>query len=81
MGSILIRQVDERTKSRLKSRAAHNRRSMEEEAREILKAAVATEPTDTLNLAEAIHRRFAALGGIDLPEVPDGPIGELPDFK
>jgi antitoxin FitA len=54
---------------------------MEEEAREILKAAVATEPTDTLNLAEAIHRRFAALGGIDLPEVPDEPIGELPDFK
>ena len=54
---------------------------MEEEARELLKAAVATESSGRLNLAEAIHRRFAPLGGVDLPEVPREPMREPPDFK
>jgi plasmid stability protein len=54
---------------------------MEEEARSILKAAVATEETRPRNLAEEIHSRFAALGGVDLPEIPREPMRRPPDFK
>ena len=66
MASILIRQLDELTKSRLRVRAAHHGRSMEEEARAILRSAVAGASARETNLAETIWRRFAAAGGIKL---------------
>jgi len=43
---------------------------MEEEAREILKAALANHKIGQSNLAESIRARFASLGGVDLPDVP-----------
>lgn len=66
MATLTIRQLDEKTKSRLRVRAAHHGRSMEEEAREILRSALTTPSPVKENLAEIIHRRFAALGGLDL---------------
>jgi len=66
MASITIRNLDEQTKARLRVRAAHRKRSMEEEARDILRAVLAEEPTSALDLAEAIRRRFRPLGGIEL---------------
>ncbi|MGB5202528.1 MAG: hypothetical protein WBN68_21570 [Sedimenticolaceae bacterium] len=42
---------------------------MEEEARNILREALAEETTLPRNLATAIHDRFAALGGVEL-EIP-----------
>ncbi len=42
---------------------------MEEEARDILRTALAVEHQALHNLAEAIHRRFSALRGVDLPPV------------
>ena len=48
---------------------------MEEEAREILKIGVATAEPKT-NLAESIRALFEPLGGVDLPEFPDRPVGE-----
>lgn len=66
MASITIRNLDDETKERLRIRAAHRRRSMEEEARHILRAAVADETPQSTNLAEAIRRRFASAGGVDL---------------
>ncbi|MGO9127410.1 MAG: FitA-like ribbon-helix-helix domain-containing protein [Terriglobales bacterium] len=68
MATLTIRQLDERTKARLRIQAAEHGRSMEEEAREILRSAVSTSSTGT-NLAEAIRRRFAGFGGLDL-ELP-----------
>jgi len=68
MASITIRQLEESTKARLRVRAASHGRSMEEEAREILKTALTTERRGPSNLAESIRRRFAALGGVELPE-------------
>jgi plasmid stability protein len=65
--SITIRKLDEQTKARLRVRAAHHQRSMEEEARNILRAALVGEPQPSPNLAEAIGRRFKPLGGIELP--------------
>src|SRR5437868_8353745 len=41
MASVLIRNVDETLHARLKAQAAAHRRSLEEEARELLRAAVA----------------------------------------
>jgi antitoxin FitA len=74
MASITIRNLDDETKERLRVRAAHGRRSMEEEARNILCQALAEETTSPHNLATAVHNRFAALGGIDL----DIPMRERP---
>ena len=66
MASITIRKLDEQTKARLRVRAAHRQRSMEDEARNILRAALAEEDSASRNLAETIRRRFRPLGGVDL---------------
>jgi plasmid stability protein len=78
MASILIRRLDESLKRSLRVRAAQHGRSMEEEAREILRAALRGGVAGSANLAESIHARFAALGGIELPEVPREPISRPP---
>ena len=65
MATLTIRQLDDKTKTKLRVQAAHHGRSMEEEAREILRASLASAPAQG-NLAEAIHRRFARFGGIEL---------------
>src|SRR5205823_6854633 len=67
--------------SRLRVRAAHGKRSMEEEARHILRKALSQSVAGSPDLAHAIRRRFAPLGGVDLrlperelarePPVPD----------
>ena len=69
MATLTIRQLDDRTKARLRIRAAHHGRSMEEEAREILRSALTTSSPVKGNLAENIRRRFAAFGGLEL-ELP-----------
>jgi plasmid stability protein len=81
MASITIRKLEETTKRKLKIRAAMHGRSMEQEAREILKKALQGTSSKTgANLAEAIQRRFAPLGGVDLEPFPRGPIRE-PGFE
>lgn len=69
MASITIRNLDDMLKRRLRVRAAEHGRSMEEEAREILREVVGngTPPRD---LAAAIRKRVAPLGGVDL-DVPE----------
>ena len=70
MASITIRNLDEQTKARLRVRAAHGKRSMEEEARHILREALARGARHVPDLAQAIRRRFAPLGGVEL-DIPD----------
>ena len=79
MASITIRNLDDGLKRRLRIRAAEHGRSMEEEAREILRQAIGKQ-TGPANLGEAIHRRFAALGGVDLDLPPREPMPEAPRF-
>jgi plasmid stability protein len=81
MASLLIRKLDDRTKSRLRVRAAQHGRSMEEEAREILRSAVAASSPQPGNLAEAIRRRFAKFGGVDLPKIERDLPRDPPDFS
>ena len=81
MATLTIRQLDEKTKTRLRIRAAHHGRSMEEEAREILRSALTTSSPAKGNLAEAIHRRFAAFGGIELAPVKRDALRDIPGFE
>lgn len=80
MGTLVIRRLDEKTKTRLRVRAAHHGRSMEEEARDILRSALTDSPPVKQNLAETIHRRFAKYGGINLELPRREPMRELPEF-
>lgn len=66
MASITIRRLDDAVKAKLRLRAASHGRSMEEEAREILRAGLLKKRTPGLNLAESIRRRIEPLGGVDL---------------
>jgi plasmid stability protein len=69
MASITIRNLDDAVKQRLRLRAAEHGRSMEEEARDILRRAVGRAPA-AADLGAAIHRRFAAIGGVELDLPP-----------
>ena len=80
MASITIRNLDEKTKARLRVRAAQHGRSMEEEARNLLKAALRDEVvTGGSSLAESIRARFRSLGGIELRLPAREPIREPPE--
>lgn len=80
MAVMTIRNIDDAIKKRLRVRAAINGRSMEEEARDILRSALSTDEPRPRNLAHAIHERFGPLGGVDLPEVPRDAIRPQVDF-
>jgi plasmid stability protein len=80
MATLTIRQLDEKTKTRLRVRAAHHGRSMEEEAREILRSALVAQPNLKENLADVVRRRFTPLGGVELELPPRDPIRKPPDF-
>ncbi len=80
MGSNTIRNLDDDLKARLRVQAARHGRSMEDEARDILRCALNVEPGIPQNLAEAIHRRFAPLGGWDIEIPPREPMREPPTF-
>jgi len=80
MASITIRRLEDSTKERLRVRASRHGRSMEEEAREILKSALGKGRESSGNLAEDIRRLFGPLGGVDLRIPRRGPMREPPDF-
>ena len=70
MASIVIRNLDEATKRKLKIRAATNGRSMEQEAREILKSTLSQASRRKSNLADRIREIFGPLGGVELERLP-----------
>ena len=70
MASITIRRLDDAVKAKLRVRAATHGRSMEEEAREILKAGLRTSQARKLNLAESIRRHIEPLGGVEITLPP-----------
>jgi plasmid stability protein len=84
MASVLIRNVDDALHARLKASAAAHRRSLEEEARELLRAAVARQDAPPRESLAALARRlFGPDGGIDLDIPPRGaaPDSIPPDFS
>jgi antitoxin FitA len=81
MATLTIRNLEPAVKERLRVRAAEHGRSMEAEARRILKTALgeSLRPPER-SLYERIHDRFAALGGVDLDLPPREAIREPPQF-
>jgi plasmid stability protein len=78
---LTIRNLDDALKHRPRVRAAHHGHSMEEEARAILRAALA-EPTSRTGLGSRLHARVLALcGGDDLPIPARSPPREPPLFE
>lgn len=67
MPTLTVRNLDENLKSRLRVRAAEHGRSMEAEAREILREALT--PRQARDLGAQIHERLAGLG-LDELEIP-----------
>ncbi len=81
MATLTIRQLDDKLKQRLRVRAAHNGRSMEEEAREILRGALSHGDAPQKNLAESIRELFAPFGGVELKIPKRRSIRKPPDFS
>jgi len=80
VASITIRHLDDDLKRRLRMRAAEHGHFMEEETREILRRAVGG-VIASKNLGQAIHARFAAIGGVELELPALGPTREPPSFS
>ena len=80
MASITIRNLDDDVKIRLRTRAAGNGRSMEEEVRLILREAADREPQPE-NLASFVRECFAPFGGVELELPPREPMREPPRFN
>ena len=78
MASITIRNLADDVKRRLRVRAAENGHSMEEEARTVLRQALAVPDAPATSLAAVIRRRFQPLGGVDLELPARGPIRTPP---
>ena len=81
MASITIRNLDDEVKTRLRTRAAGNGHSMEEEARLILAQAVERAPPPAKGLGTALHELFKPFGGVELELPPREPMREPPRFE
>jgi antitoxin FitA len=82
MPSILIRDLPQATKDALKMRGVAHKRSMEEEARQILNAALkrfVLQPPE-LSFFDKAHARFKAVGGVKLDIPPREATRSLPVF-
>ncbi|MBK7673462.1 MAG: plasmid stabilization protein [Candidatus Accumulibacter sp.] len=69
MATMTIRNIDDQLKARLRVQAAMHGRSMEDEARNILRTALSAEPASGQSLVDAIRARIEPLGEVDL-ELP-----------
>lgn len=70
MAQIVVRRLEESVKRGLKSRAARHGRSMEEEARAILREAVKRETGERKGLGTQIAELFKDIGlEEDIPEI------------
>jgi antitoxin FitA len=81
MSTLMVRNVDPTLKEKLRVRAAQHGRSMEAELRHILSDVLEGGEKQEVNLAEAIRRRFAPLGGVELEPHPAVTVGEPPPFE
>ncbi len=81
MTTMTIRRIDNELKQRLRVQAAQHGRSMEDEARDILRSALSTEAAHQISLAESIRAKVEPLGGVDLPIPPRDAIRKPPNLS
>jgi len=72
MASITIRGLDDGIKQRLRTSAAAHGRSMEAEARELLKSGLAAQNMSGAEFLASIRAIVEPLGGIELTPYPRG---------
>ncbi|HMO45377.1 MAG TPA: plasmid stabilization protein [Rubrivivax sp.] len=81
MASITIRNLDDELKARLRVRAAQQGRSMEEEARVLLRQALdGPRAAATPHLADLALSLFGARHGVELPAMPRAKARPVPSF-
>ena len=80
MSAITIRNVDPELKRRLRIRAAASGHSMEEEARNILRAELASYDDESADLYRRIRRHIDPLGGVELILPDREPLREPPNL-
>ena len=74
MAQVVVRQLEDEVKERLRERAARNGRSMEEEIRVILRDAVQDDDPEE-GLGTRLARRFAEIDEpFEIPEIRWGPV-------
>ena len=81
MATMTIRNLDDELKARLRVRAAQHGKSMEEEARSILRDALKSEPLSGKELVQRIREMVEPYGGIELELPPQEPMREPRDFS
>jgi plasmid stability protein len=79
VGSLLIRNLDDSVKAALKRRAAENGRSLEEEARQILKIAAARDRVEK-GLGTWLRDTAREIGAGELPLPPKSGPPRKPPF-
>lgn len=81
MAQLVVRNIDEDVKARLKQRAELHGHSMEEEVRQILRAATLAGPAAEHGLGSRIAARFKGIG-LKEGELPTLPFQapRIPDF-
>jgi antitoxin FitA len=62
VAQVVVRDIEDDVKARLKERAAQHGRSMEEEVRQILREAVAKHGRAPVMLGSVVAARFAGVG-------------------
>lgn len=81
MAAMTIRHIDEVLKHRLRIQAARHGRSMEDEARDILRIALTSDTAEGESLYEAIRQRIEPLDGVELDVPQREPMREPPDLS
>jgi plasmid stability protein len=80
LATLTIRDLDESLKRNLRMRAASRNRSMEEEARQILRAALVESAAPADNLVSRVRARFVGLGDVALSVPMREPVRTPPSF-
>ena len=81
MNSITINGFDDTLRRRLSVRAAERGRTIEEEARVILKTVLEGNPPSEKGFGTALHEIFMSAGGVDLAIPERDPMREPPSFN
>jgi plasmid stability protein len=81
MTNLILHDLDENLKVSLEKQAKKHGRSLEEEAKEILRTVLVKSSKNPSNLAFLIRKRFTPLGDFDIPNIPRDPLREPPNFE
>lgn len=82
MGSLVVRNIPDAVKDRLKARARRNGRSMEEEVRDILRRAAHERERPAIGIGTEFANAFRKLGPGEFPKIQElrGYKMQVPDF-